>query len=78
MSESLRMQIVSLLEKLRRQREQRNRDLLERAKNPDDNLAAYDPTATFFQPRPLIKKNQTEVAKIFGDKQPPTKEGNAK
>ncbi len=49
-------------------RRQRNAALLERMKNPADNLSAYDPRATFFPPRPLIQKDREAVERLFGEK----------
>lgn len=45
-----------------------NARLIERSKNRADSLAAVPASSTWFQPRALVKKDQTEIARIFGDK----------
>lgn len=46
------------------ERKKKNADLVARMKN-GESLALYDATATWFQPRPMIKKDDKAVAKIF-------------
>ena len=45
-------------------RKQHNRDLLHRFKT-GDNLVAFDETMSFFPPRPLIKKDKKEMARLY-------------
>ena len=46
------------------ERKNKNADLIARMKN-GESLALYDATATWFQPRGLIKKDGKEVDRIF-------------
>lgn len=48
------------------QRKIHNEKLLERIKDKDDNLTDQIPMQQrFFPPRPIIKKDQKEIDKIF-------------
>lgn len=44
-----------------------NDALIKRWRN-GENLARIDASATWFQPHPLIKKDEKAIAKIFGKK----------
>lgn len=48
-------------------RKKRNDELLLRFKN-GESMALIDATATWFPPRPIIKKDEKEVERLFGDK----------
>lgn len=53
--------------KLEEERKRRNQDLIERAQR-GENTALIPPQATWFPPRPLIKKDRKSMLKLFDEK----------
>jgi hypothetical protein len=50
-------------------RAERNAFVLQRMKNSNDGLAAYDPTSSWFQPRPIIKKDKDAIKRLYSEGQ---------
>lgn len=48
-------------------RERHNAELLKRMQDPEDDLKSYSASATWFQPRPIIKKDPKEIKRLYGD-----------
>jgi len=47
-------------------RKERNKNLIERMKR-DEPLNLYEPTSTFFPPRPVIAKNKKDIERLYGE-----------
>lgn len=56
--------IIDLMERRRKNNER----VLKRSANPNDNLETIDRQATWWPPRPIIKKDPEEIARVYGDK----------
>lgn len=48
-------------------RRRENRDIIERMKR-GETLVKTDVMSTWFPPRPIVKKDKREMARIYGDK----------
>lgn len=60
---NLKVIFVGTVINLDDERKKRNKDIIERMKK-GESLARYKPQDTWFQPRPIIKKDLT---KLYGD-----------
>lgn len=50
-------------------RKEKNKEILERMKNPEDNLTnGLTQEEMFFPKRPVIKKDKQKIKQIFGEK----------
>ena len=50
-------------------RKQRNKEILERMKDPEDKLTAFSQEQSFFPKRAIIKKDKKTIKKLFGSKE---------
>ena len=52
--------------KIRTLRRERNAEVLRRLKN-GEVLSSFNSYASWYPPRPIIKKSQDDIAKLYGD-----------
>ena len=45
-------------------RKQRNKDIIERMKKGDP-LSSFNPSSSFFPPRPIITKNKKDIERVY-------------
>jgi hypothetical protein len=56
---------MSRIEKEKKEREKRNKELLLRMKDPSDSLTKCSSADTWFPPRPIIKKDLRALTQLY-------------